>query len=97
MNPEPIYNSEPNTYLGLRTFDFAAKRIGKADFYIVVCHENLKPIVGMIKSAYKEKGKVVDAVFRHIGSTYGWTVHGMNNYGPPFMTGTVNSDAKDKA
>lgn len=96
MSKPLVQIMEPAAYLGIRTFDRAIQMIGKADFYILVCYIDLNMVARMIKSDYKERNVEVDAVFRYTGTPYDWVLHGMNNYGPPFIVGTVNSDVKGK-
>ena len=87
------YEFKPPEDLSFASFDKAMKKIGEADFYILVCHKSLRWKAQSIKEGLRLRRNLeVDIVSRDEGQPFAWFVHGMNNQGPPFCIGTLVSN-----
>jgi len=85
----------PPMDLHMMSFAEAHKKIKGYEFYILVCHVLNKARAEYIRHAYKDRDIQVELVYLHEGKNSEWFVHGMKNYGPPFIFGTVHSNMPD--
>ncbi len=70
------------------------RKIKKADFYILECHEKINYIAQGLKVVFKDRYNTeIGIVLHHNGlDHYSWSLTAMNNYGPPFMVATIHSN-----